>query len=134
MFRPPEQSALVENLRLAENRGTWSEAEGSEDLQLELTDLKKQLEQREEALKQAHASMDTLTAELEELDRQNQEATQVCRRGVCFTRRRMARSFLTPFVNVSGAVSVLVSLSALCTLSLEKYGFRFLISRTNTQP
>lgn len=71
-----EKSALVENLRLAENRGTWSEAEGSEDLQLELTDLKKQLEQREEALKQAHASMDTLTAELEELDRQNQEATQ----------------------------------------------------------
>lgn len=55
-----------------------SETESSEDLQLKVTDLKNQLEQREEALKQAHISMDTLTAELEELDRQNQEATQVC--------------------------------------------------------
>lgn len=78
MLPHPEQSALVEKLRLSENRGTSSEAESSEDLQLEVTDLKNQLEQREEALKQAHASMDTLTAELEELDRQNQEATQVC--------------------------------------------------------
>ncbi|KAB5582162.1 hypothetical protein PHYPO_G00184000 [Pangasianodon hypophthalmus] len=71
-----EKAALVEKLRLAENRATSSEAEISEDLQLEATDLKNQLEQREKALKQAHVSVDTLTAELEELDRQNQEATQ----------------------------------------------------------
>lgn len=63
---------------VAENRGTSREAESSEEQQLEVTDLMKQLEQREEALKQARISMDTLTAELEELDRQNQEATQVC--------------------------------------------------------
>lgn len=74
----PEQSALEEKLRLAENRGTASEAESSEDLQLEVTDLKNQLEQREKALTQARIGMDTLAAELEELDRQNQEATQVC--------------------------------------------------------
>lgn len=78
MFHHPEQSVLVEKLQLVENRSTVSGAESSEDLQLEVTDLKAQLEQREEALKQAHISMDTLTAELEELDRQNQEATQVC--------------------------------------------------------
>lgn len=69
---------LEEKLQIAENRGILSEAEVSEDLHLEVTDLKNQLEQREEALKQAHMDMDTLTAELEELDRQNQEATQVC--------------------------------------------------------
>lgn len=73
----PEQSALEEKFLLAENRVTSSEAGSSEDLQLEVTDLKNQLEQRGQALKQAHVSMDTLTAELEELDRQNQEATQV---------------------------------------------------------
>lgn len=60
------------------NRGISSEAEVSEGLHLEVTDLKNQLEQREDALKQAHTNMDTLTAELEELDRQNQEATKVC--------------------------------------------------------
>ncbi|KAG7334498.1 hypothetical protein KOW79_002905 [Hemibagrus wyckioides] len=69
-----EKSALVEKLRLAENQSI--SREGSEDLQLEVTDLTNQLKQREEALKQAHISMDTFTAELEELDQQNQEATQ----------------------------------------------------------
>ncbi|KAI5611722.1 thyroid receptor-interacting protein 11 isoform X1 [Silurus asotus] len=71
-----EKSTLEEKLQQAENLVTLSEAERSEDLQLEVMDLKNQLEQREEALKRAHVSMDTLTAELEELDRQNQEATQ----------------------------------------------------------
>ncbi|XP_053357855.1 thyroid receptor-interacting protein 11 [Clarias gariepinus] len=71
-----ERLALVEKLRLAENQFTSSEAESTEELHLEITDLKNQLEQREVALKQANVSMDTLTAELEELDRQNQEATQ----------------------------------------------------------
>ncbi|XP_027022754.2 thyroid receptor-interacting protein 11 isoform X2 [Tachysurus fulvidraco] len=71
-----EKSVLVERLAVAENRRTSREAESSEEQQQEVTDLMKQLEQREEALKQAHISMDTLTAELEELDRQNQEATQ----------------------------------------------------------
>uniref|UniRef100_A0A8B9J846 Thyroid hormone receptor interactor 11 n=1 Tax=Astyanax mexicanus TaxID=7994 RepID=A0A8B9J846_ASTMX len=48
----------------------------TEDLQLEVSDLKSQLDQREQSLKQAHLDIGTLTAELEELDRQNQDATQ----------------------------------------------------------
>ncbi|XP_060727570.1 thyroid receptor-interacting protein 11 [Tachysurus vachellii] len=71
-----EKSVLVERLTVAENRSTSREAESSEEQQLDVADLMKQLEQREEALRQARISMDTLTAELEELDRQNQEATQ----------------------------------------------------------
>lgn len=69
---------LEEKLRLADNRDTSSEASCSKDLQLEVVDLKNQLEQRDEALNKAHTSIDTLTAELEQLDQQNQEATQVC--------------------------------------------------------
>uniref|UniRef100_A0A4W4HJC8 GRIP domain-containing protein n=1 Tax=Electrophorus electricus TaxID=8005 RepID=A0A4W4HJC8_ELEEL len=62
--------------KLAEERGALGETEATGDLQLEVSGLKKQLEQREHDLKQAHLSIDTLAAELEELDRQNQEATQ----------------------------------------------------------
>ncbi|XP_066534716.1 thyroid receptor-interacting protein 11 isoform X2 [Hoplias malabaricus] len=71
-----DKLALVEKLRLAEERENVAQNENSGDLQLEVSDLKIQLDQREHALKQAHLDMDTLTAELEELDRQNQEATQ----------------------------------------------------------
>ncbi|XP_036431079.1 LOW QUALITY PROTEIN: thyroid receptor-interacting protein 11 [Colossoma macropomum] len=68
-----EKLALVEKLKLTEEREHLAQ---TEDLQQEVSDLKTQLDQREQALKQAHLDMDTLTAELEELDRQNQEATQ----------------------------------------------------------
>lgn len=44
----------------------------------EVAELKAQLEKKKQALTQAQLDQDTLTAELEELDRQNQEATQVC--------------------------------------------------------
>lgn len=47
------------------------------ELSQEVSDLKSQLDQREQALKQAHLDIETLSAELEELDKQNQEATQV---------------------------------------------------------
>uniref|UniRef100_A0AAR2L6K1 GRIP domain-containing protein n=1 Tax=Pygocentrus nattereri TaxID=42514 RepID=A0AAR2L6K1_PYGNA len=65
--------ALVEKVKLAEEREHLIQ---TEDLQQEVSDLKTQVDQREQSLKQAHLDMDTLTAELEELDRQNQEATQ----------------------------------------------------------
>uniref|UniRef100_A0A8B9H638 Thyroid hormone receptor interactor 11 n=1 Tax=Astyanax mexicanus TaxID=7994 RepID=A0A8B9H638_ASTMX len=64
---------LVEKLRLAEES---KDSAQTEDLQLEVSDLKSQLDQREQSLKQAHLDIGTLTAELEELDRQNQDATQ----------------------------------------------------------
>uniref|UniRef100_A0AAR2KGS8 GRIP domain-containing protein n=1 Tax=Pygocentrus nattereri TaxID=42514 RepID=A0AAR2KGS8_PYGNA len=69
----PKQLALVEKVKLAEEREHLIQ---TEDLQQEVSDLKTQVDQREQSLKQAHLDMDTLTAELEELDRQNQEATQ----------------------------------------------------------
>lgn len=47
------------------------------ELSQDVSDLKSQLDQREQALKQAHLDIETLSAELEELDKQNQEATQV---------------------------------------------------------
>lgn len=40
-------------------------------------DLKAEVERREKALRNAEEERDTLLSELEELDRQNQEATQV---------------------------------------------------------
>lgn len=46
--------------------------------QLEATDdLKRDLEQRQKVLRNVEEERDTLMSELEELDRQNQEATQV---------------------------------------------------------
>lgn len=47
------------------------------ELSQEVSDLKSQLNQREQTLKQTHLDIETLSAELEELDKQNQEATQV---------------------------------------------------------
>lgn len=41
-------------------------------------DLRAELERREKALRNTEEERDTLMSELEELDRQNQQATQVC--------------------------------------------------------
>uniref|UniRef100_A0A8C0YFC5 Thyroid hormone receptor interactor 11 n=2 Tax=Cyprinus carpio TaxID=7962 RepID=A0A8C0YFC5_CYPCA len=71
-----EKLALVERLTLAEERHKGFESESAVELSQEVSDLKSQLQQRERALKQAHLDIETLSAELEELDRQNQEATQ----------------------------------------------------------
>uniref|UniRef100_A0A671L0N8 Thyroid receptor-interacting protein 11-like n=1 Tax=Sinocyclocheilus anshuiensis TaxID=1608454 RepID=A0A671L0N8_9TELE len=66
------QLVLVERLTLAEERHKGLESESAVELSQEVSDLKSQLHQRE----QAHLDIETLSAELEELDRQNQEATQ----------------------------------------------------------
>ncbi|XP_062851781.1 thyroid receptor-interacting protein 11 [Trichomycterus rosablanca] len=66
-----EKVALADKLKLAENRSGSGTVESSE-----VADLMRQLDQRAEALKQAQHDIETLTTELEELDRQNQEATQ----------------------------------------------------------
>lgn len=71
------QLALVERLTLAEERHKAGESESAVELSQEVSDLKRQLDQREQALKQARLDVETLSAELEELDKQNQEATQV---------------------------------------------------------
>ncbi|XP_016364090.1 thyroid receptor-interacting protein 11-like [Sinocyclocheilus rhinocerous] len=71
-----EKLALVERLTLAEQRHKAGESESVLELSQEVSDLKSQLVQREQALKQAHLDIETLSAELEELDKQNQEATQ----------------------------------------------------------
>lgn len=42
-----------------------------------IDDLKTELEQRQKVLRTVEEERDTLVSELEELDRQNQEATQV---------------------------------------------------------
>uniref|UniRef100_A0A8C2IQ83 Thyroid hormone receptor interactor 11 n=1 Tax=Cyprinus carpio TaxID=7962 RepID=A0A8C2IQ83_CYPCA len=68
--------ALVDRLTLAEERHKAGESESVLQLSQEVSDLKSQLVQREQALKQAHLDIETLSAELEELDKQNQEATQ----------------------------------------------------------
>uniref|UniRef100_A0A671L0P2 Thyroid receptor-interacting protein 11-like n=1 Tax=Sinocyclocheilus anshuiensis TaxID=1608454 RepID=A0A671L0P2_9TELE len=67
-----EKLVLVERLTLAEERHKGLESESAVELSQEVSDLKSQLHQRE----QAHLDIETLSAELEELDRQNQEATQ----------------------------------------------------------
>uniref|UniRef100_A0A672PC21 Thyroid receptor-interacting protein 11-like n=1 Tax=Sinocyclocheilus grahami TaxID=75366 RepID=A0A672PC21_SINGR len=68
--------AFVERLTLAEQRHKAGESESVLELSQEVSDLKSQLVQREQALKQAHLDIEALSAELEELDKQNQEATQ----------------------------------------------------------
>ncbi|KAF4105936.1 thyroid receptor-interacting protein 11 [Onychostoma macrolepis] len=71
-----EKLTLVEKLTLAKKRHKAGESESVVELSQEVSDLKSQLDQREQALKQAHLDIETLSAELEELDKQNQEATQ----------------------------------------------------------
>lgn len=68
---------LLDRIALVEERHRSGEPESVGELSLEVSDLKSQLGQREKALKQAHLDIETLTAELEELDKQNQEATNV---------------------------------------------------------
>lgn len=55
---------------MVSNSSADSNVESLEDLRLEL-------ERREKALRVTEEERDTLMSELEELDRQNQEATQV---------------------------------------------------------
>lgn len=74
---PYPQVALVAKLNTTEDRQGNGESQSAIELAQEVSDLESQLEQREQALKQAHLDIETLTAELEVLDKQNQEATQV---------------------------------------------------------
>uniref|UniRef100_A0A8C6TTE1 Thyroid hormone receptor interactor 11 n=1 Tax=Neogobius melanostomus TaxID=47308 RepID=A0A8C6TTE1_9GOBI len=66
---------LEERLRVAEERPVSIASPGTDESE-ETEDLKMELERREKALKAAVEERDTLMSELEELDRQNQEATQ----------------------------------------------------------
>ncbi|KAJ8411932.1 hypothetical protein AAFF_G00155700 [Aldrovandia affinis] len=59
--------------RCEEERGEEGDPETSPQV---VEDLRKQLEEKVQALKEAQQDRDTLSAEVEELDRQNQEATQ----------------------------------------------------------
>lgn len=70
-----EKLVLLDRIALDEERHRSGEPESVGELSLEVSDLKSLLGQREKALKQAHLDIETLTAELEELDKQNQEAT-----------------------------------------------------------
>lgn len=54
-----------------------SNKEAEQDQSEAIDDLKTQLEQRQKVLRNLEEERDTLMSELEELDRQNQEATQV---------------------------------------------------------
>ncbi|XP_076604782.1 thyroid receptor-interacting protein 11 [Chaetodon auriga] len=70
-----EKLNLQERLEMAKEQIVSSnEAESGESESLE--DLKTELERREKSLKNMEEERDTLMSELEELDRQNQEATQ----------------------------------------------------------
>ncbi|KAM4624900.1 thyroid receptor-interacting protein 11 [Polymixia lowei] len=70
-----EKLNLQERLKSAEERAaSGGEGEPSDPEQLE--DLRAELERTEKALKDTQEERDTLMSELEELDRQNQEATQ----------------------------------------------------------
>ncbi|XP_035529359.1 thyroid receptor-interacting protein 11 isoform X1 [Morone saxatilis] len=70
-----EKLNLHERLKMAEEqRVSNNEAESGDSESLE--DLKTELERREKALRNTEEERDTLMSELEELDRQNQEATQ----------------------------------------------------------
>ncbi|XP_044023354.1 thyroid receptor-interacting protein 11 [Siniperca chuatsi] len=70
-----EKLNLQERLKMTEEQiVSNNEAESGESESLE--DLKAELERREKALRNTEEERDTLMSELEELDRQNQEATQ----------------------------------------------------------
>ncbi|XP_029349231.1 thyroid receptor-interacting protein 11 isoform X2 [Echeneis naucrates] len=70
-----EKANLHERLKVAEEQlSSNEEADSGEPESLE--DLKIELERRERALRATEEERDTLISELEELDRQNQEATQ----------------------------------------------------------
>uniref|UniRef100_A0A3B4ACH9 GRIP domain-containing protein n=1 Tax=Periophthalmus magnuspinnatus TaxID=409849 RepID=A0A3B4ACH9_9GOBI len=69
-----EQEKLQDRLREAEASVSETRAEPCDSEELE--DLRRALQQRDEALKTNEEERDSLMSELEELDRQNQEATQ----------------------------------------------------------
>uniref|UniRef100_A0A8C9WX15 Thyroid hormone receptor interactor 11 n=1 Tax=Sander lucioperca TaxID=283035 RepID=A0A8C9WX15_SANLU len=70
-----EKLNLQDRLEMAENQiVSNNEAESGDSESLE--DLKAELERKEKALRNTEEERDTLMSELEELDRQNQEATQ----------------------------------------------------------
>lgn len=70
------QLNLQERLKVAEEQ-LVSRNEAESDLE-SLEDLKAELGRREKILRATEEERDTLMSELEELDQQNQEATQVC--------------------------------------------------------
>lgn len=70
------QLNLQERLKVAEEQ-LVSRNEAESDLE-SLDDLKAELGRREKILRATEEERDTLMSELEELDQQNQEATQVC--------------------------------------------------------
>lgn len=73
------QLNLQHSLKLAEEQTVGRNASLMESDEAEsLEHLKVELERREKILRATEEERDTLMSELEELDRQNQEATQVC--------------------------------------------------------
>lgn len=70
------QLNLQERLKVAEEQ-LVSRNEAESDLE-SLDDLKAELGRREKILRATEEERDTLMSELEELDQQNQDATQVC--------------------------------------------------------
>ncbi|XP_007543219.1 thyroid receptor-interacting protein 11 [Poecilia formosa] len=72
-----EKLELQHRLTVAEEQMVCRNASPMESVEAEsLEDLKAELERREKVLRAAEEERDTLVSELEELDRQNQEATQ----------------------------------------------------------
>ncbi|XP_014824311.1 PREDICTED: thyroid receptor-interacting protein 11 [Poecilia mexicana] len=72
-----EKLELQHRLTVAEEQMVCRNASPMESVEAEsLEDLKVELERREKVLRAAEEERDTLVSELEELDRQNQEATQ----------------------------------------------------------
>lgn len=67
--------SLQERLKVAEEQIV-----GNDDIKSDesVDDLRAELERREKALRNTEEERDTLMSELEELDHQNQQATQVC--------------------------------------------------------
>lgn len=70
------QLNLQERLNMDEEQ-IVSNNDAESDQSESVEDLKAEVERREKALRNAEEERDTLLSELEELDRQNQEATQV---------------------------------------------------------
>lgn len=70
-----EKFSLQERLKMAEEQVVGNNGAESGDSE-SLEDLKVELEKREKTLRATEEERDTLMSELEELDRQNQEATQ----------------------------------------------------------
>lgn len=70
------QLNLQQELQVAQEQRVTND-EAVRDQSEAIDDLKEELEQRRKVLRNIEEERDTLMSELEELDRQNQEATQV---------------------------------------------------------